>query len=44
MEFDSLKQANPNFKNNAAAQLSWLHKRSPNYEKAHLTYPIYRIL
>jgi hypothetical protein len=40
--FDSIKQANPEFKNSNYQQLEWIHKRSPYYEKAHLSYPIYR--
>lgn len=31
------------FANNWYAQLDWLHKKSNNYEKAHLQYPIYRL-
>jgi hypothetical protein len=42
-EFDSLKQANKQFSKSNNAQLDWLHKRSPNYEQAHMTYPIYRM-
>lgn len=41
-EFDSLKQADKDFAGSNHRQLDWLHKRSPNYEKAHLSYPIYR--
>jgi hypothetical protein len=41
-QFDSIKQADSNFKNSNYRQLEWLHKRSPNYEKAHLNYPVYR--
>jgi hypothetical protein len=32
------------FANNWYAQLDWLHKKSNNYEKAHLQYPIYRLM
>ncbi|PRP65709.1 M14 family metallopeptidase [Nonlabens agnitus] len=42
-EFDSLKRTDAGFAASNGAQLSWLHKRSPNYEPAHLTYPIYRL-
>lgn len=42
-EFDSVKKSNPEFARNNSAQLSWLHKRSPNYEAAFMTYPIYRL-
>ena len=41
--FDQKKTNEPEFANNWYAQLDWLHKHSPNYEKAHLQYPIYRI-
>ena len=41
-EFDSLKQVDKGFADSNYRQLNWLHKRSPNYEKAHLSYPIYR--
>lgn len=43
-EFENKKQADATFKENATAQLDWIYKRSPHYEKAHLHYPIYRIL
>lgn len=42
-QFDSLKLADSNFASSNSAQLSWLHKRSANYETAHMTYPIYRL-
>lgn len=32
------------FANDLEAQLEWVHKNSPYYEKAHMHYPIYRIL
>jgi hypothetical protein len=32
------------FATNPAAQLEWVYKNSPYYEKAHLHYPIYRIV
>ncbi|GEQ85689.1 hypothetical protein ULMS_11970 [Patiriisocius marinistellae] len=41
--FDSIKMIDLNFVNNWYAQLEWLHKHSPNYEKAHLRYPIVRV-
>ncbi|WP_282044254.1 M14 family metallopeptidase [Winogradskyella flava] len=31
------------FVNNWYAQLDWIHKKSKNYEKAHMQYPVYRI-
>lgn len=42
-EFDSIKKSNDNFAQSNYAQLKWLHDRSPNYEKAHLNYPIYKV-
>ena len=33
-----------NFAKNPEAQLDWVYKNSPYYEKAHLQYPIYRVL
>ncbi|GAK93834.1 Gll2474 protein [Nonlabens ulvanivorans] len=42
-EFDSIKNANSKFAQSNYAQLKWLHDRSPNYEKAHLNYPIYKV-
>ncbi len=38
------KKKDTAFANNWYAQLDWLHKQSKNYEKAHLRYPVYRIL
>ncbi len=32
------------FANNWYAQLDWIHKQSDNYEKAHMQYPVYRVL
>lgn len=41
----NLKKANDSgFAKNWYAQLDWLHKHSKNYEKAHLQYPVFRIL
>lgn len=34
----------PKFANDSDAQLDWVYKNSKYYEKAHLQYPIYRIL
>ena len=42
-EFETKKLAEPDFASNWYAQLDWLFKRSANYEKAHLRYPVYRI-
>lgn len=43
-EFETLKSQDKSFAQNAYAQLDWLHKHSPHYEKAHLRYPVIRIL
>ncbi len=42
--FLAKKEADQAFKNNWYAQLSWIHKKTSNYEKAHLQYPVYRVL
>lgn len=43
INFNIKKSYDPDFANNWFAQLDWLHKQSPYYEKAHLQYPIYRL-
>ncbi len=42
--FESKKLEDNTFKDNGYAQLNWLHKQSEHYEKAHLRYPILRVL
>lgn len=42
-EFDAKKKAEKDFRDNWFAQLDWLHKHSPNYESAHMQYPVYRL-
>ncbi len=42
MAFEAKKKAEPDFAENWYAQLNWLHQQSPNYELAHLQYPVYR--
>ncbi len=37
------KDSDSNFRNNSAAQLDFIYKNSPYYERAHLRYPVYRI-
>ena len=44
IEFNLKKSLNPDFANNWYAQLDWIHKKSSSYEKAHLRYPIVRML
>ncbi len=43
-EFEALKQENKNFNENPEQQLDWIYKHSNYYEKAHLKYPIFRIV
>ncbi|MBC31594.1 MAG: hypothetical protein CMH48_12205 [Muricauda sp.] len=38
------KATDSSFAQNWYAQLDWVYKQSPHYEKAHLQYPVYRIL
>lgn len=42
-EFEAKKAEDTAFGTNWYAQLDWIHKKSPNYEKAHLRYPIVRV-
>jgi len=42
-KFEDKKESDPNFANNWYAQLDWIHKQSPNYERSHLRYPIVRV-
>lgn len=42
MAFEAKKKTEPAFAKNWYLQLDWLHKQSPNYEMAHLQYPVYR--
>jgi hypothetical protein len=41
--FEAKKLADRDFAKNWYAQLDWIYKKSPNYEKAHLRYPIIRV-
>ncbi len=43
-EFNQKLENDSEFKENWYAQLSWIHKNSEYYEKAHKKYPVYRIL
>ncbi|MAQ41603.1 M14 family metallopeptidase [Mesonia oceanica] len=43
-EFDSIKKADKKFRKDGYSQLDWIYKHSENYEKAHLRYPIFRML
>jgi len=42
--FNKKREEDKNFRENAYAQLSWLYRQSPHYEKAHMHYPILRVL
>jgi hypothetical protein len=42
-ELESLKTKDIKFAESGAAQLDWVYKHSPFYEKEHMQYPIYRI-
>ena len=42
--FETKKYTDTAFSNNWYAQLDWLFKKSVHYEKAHLHYPVYRLL
>jgi len=42
-EFEAKKISDPAFEQNWYAQLDWIHKQSPAYERAHLRYPIVRV-
>ena len=43
-EFEKKKNSDSEFNGNWYAQLNWIFERSNHYEKAHLQYPIYRII
>ncbi|EGV44646.2 hypothetical protein BZARG_1606 [Bizionia argentinensis JUB59] len=43
MEFQSKKQAEPEFANSWYNQLNWLYERSHNSEPAYKQYPVYRV-
>jgi hypothetical protein len=43
-DLEAKKQKEPEFLNNPKAQLDWIYKQSVYYEKAHLQYPVYRII
>lgn len=43
-EFEERLKTNPNFAVSPRAQLYWIYKKSPHYEKAHMRLPIYKVL
>jgi hypothetical protein len=42
-EFETKKRSDREFSKSPYQQLDWIHKRSPNYESAHLRYPVFRV-
>ncbi len=42
-EFQRRKKEDPEFADNARAQLNWIYQRSPHYEATHMLYPVGRI-
>jgi hypothetical protein len=42
-ELEKRKAADPNFAKNGRAQLDFIYKRTPHYEKEHLRYPVFRL-
>lgn len=42
--FEAKKQQDKAFADDAEAQLDWLYRQSPYYEKSHLQYPVYRLM
>jgi hypothetical protein len=43
-ELETKKQNDREFAKNAESQLNWIYKNSVYYEKAHMQYPVYRVL
>jgi len=43
-QLEQKRATEPEFAKNSQAQLNFIYKNSPHYEKAHLRYPIYRAL
>lgn len=43
-EFEQKKMDEPDFASSARAQLNYLYRRSPYYEKTHLIYPVTRLM
>ncbi len=42
-EFNNKKREDREFANSGNQQLTWIYKRSSNYERSHLRYPVFRI-
>ena len=43
-EFEAKRAENESFSENWYQQLDWIYKNSPHYEKAHMRYPIFRLM
>lgn len=43
-EFEKMRAADEKFAKNARAQLDWIYKNSPYYEKTHMRYPVARVI
>ena len=43
-ELDAKRAAEPEFANNASAQLDWVYRKSPWYEPTHRMYPVGRLV
>lgn len=41
--FEAKKKSDTTFAEDGAAQLDWIYKQTPYYEKEHLRYPVYRV-
>ncbi|HYH56227.1 MAG TPA: hypothetical protein VD772_06415, partial [Anseongella sp.] len=41
--FEEKKKNDPEFAGSGAAQLDYIYRNSPYYEKSHLRYPVYRV-
>jgi len=42
-ELEKRKAADPDFAKSGRAQLDFIYKRTPHYEKEHLRYPVFRL-
>lgn len=42
--FEAMRAADPTFSRDSRAQLMWIYRNSPYYEKSHMRYPVYRVM
>ncbi|ADQ18113.1 peptidase M14 carboxypeptidase A [Leadbetterella byssophila DSM 17132] len=42
-EFEELRAKDEKFRNSSRAQLDWIYKKSPYYERTHMRYPVFRL-